>query len=144
MILPCFVQNCKTIWQKEWILSKKRFVRFELKIIFRGYHILLQFLAFGINVTQILISRFQLHTVCSASCVLTYIFSMVQCKTAVSPLLMHWRYCSLALSHQFHICVRMPFFVCRRRNTFVNTFICPLVPMWKWWFFISVNYNYKS
>ena len=26
--------------------------------------------------------------------------SMAQCKTAVSPLLMHWRYCSLALSHQ--------------------------------------------
>ena len=26
--------------------------------------------------------------------------SMAQCKTAVSPLLTHWRYCSLALSHQ--------------------------------------------
>ena len=26
--------------------------------------------------------------------------SMVQCKTAVSPLITHWRYCSLALSHQ--------------------------------------------
>ena len=26
--------------------------------------------------------------------------SMAQCKTAVSPLLMHWRYCSLTLSHR--------------------------------------------
>ena len=26
--------------------------------------------------------------------------SMIKCKTAVSPLLMHWRYCSLALSHR--------------------------------------------
>ena len=29
--------------------------------------------------------------------------SLVQCKTAVSPLLMHWRYCRLALSHQWWI-----------------------------------------
>ena len=28
--------------------------------------------------------------------------SMVWCKTAVSPLLTHWRYCSLALTH--HLC----------------------------------------
>ena len=28
---------------------------------------------------------------------------MPKCKTVVSPLLMHWRYCSLALSHQFLI-----------------------------------------
>ena len=27
--------------------------------------------------------------------------SMVSCKTAVSPLLKHWRYCSLARSHRF-------------------------------------------
>ena len=26
--------------------------------------------------------------------------SMAQCKTAVSPVLMHWRYCSFALSHE--------------------------------------------
>ena len=26
--------------------------------------------------------------------------SMAQCKTAATPLLMHWSYCSLALSHQ--------------------------------------------
>ena len=31
-----------------------------------------------------------------ASCL--YLISMASCKTAVSPLLMHWRYCSLALS----------------------------------------------
>ena len=29
-----------------------------------------------------------------------YIMSMVQYKTAISPLLTHWRYCSLALSHR--------------------------------------------
>ena len=29
--------------------------------------------------------------------------SMALCKTAVTPLLMHWSYCSLALSHRFHI-----------------------------------------
>ena len=28
-------------------------------------------------------------------------FLMAYYKTAVSPLLMHWRYCSLALSHHF-------------------------------------------
>ena len=27
---------------------------------------------------------------------------MALCNTAVPQLLMHWRYCSLALSHQFH------------------------------------------
>ena len=27
--------------------------------------------------------------------------SMAQCKTAVTPLLMHWSYCSLALSHHY-------------------------------------------
>ena len=27
---------------------------------------------------------------------------MTQCKTAVTPLLTHWSYCSLALSHQYH------------------------------------------
>ena len=32
--------------------------------------------------------------------VLTKGMLLAQCKTAVSPLLMHWRYCSLALSHQ--------------------------------------------
>ena len=28
--------------------------------------------------------------------------SMVKCKTAVSPLLTHWRYCSLALNHGYY------------------------------------------
>ena len=28
--------------------------------------------------------------------------SMALCKNAVSPLLMHWRYCSLALTHRYH------------------------------------------
>ena len=30
-----------------------------------------------------------------------YIISMALCKTAISPLLTHWRYCSLALSHRY-------------------------------------------
>ena len=30
--------------------------------------------------------------------------SMAWCKTAVTPLLMHWSYCSLALSHRYHSC----------------------------------------
>ena len=29
--------------------------------------------------------------------------SMAQWKTAVSPLLMHWQYCSLSLSHQYAV-----------------------------------------
>ena len=29
---------------------------------------------------------------------------MAKCKTAVSPLLTHWRYCSLALSHRYITC----------------------------------------
>ena len=28
---------------------------------------------------------------------------MAQCKTAVSPVLMQWRYCSLALSHRYRV-----------------------------------------
>ena len=28
---------------------------------------------------------------------------MAYCKTAVTPLLMHWSHCSLALNHQFEI-----------------------------------------
>ena len=31
------------------------------------------------------------------------IISMASCKTAVSPLLTHWRYCSLALSHRYFV-----------------------------------------
>ena len=30
----------------------------------------------------------------------TMVYSMAHCKTAVSPLLTHWRYCSLATSHR--------------------------------------------
>ena len=30
-----------------------------------------------------------------------HFISMTSCKTAVSPLLTHWRYCSLALGHRF-------------------------------------------
>ena len=26
---------------------------------------------------------------------------MAQCKTAVTPLLMHWNYCTIALSHPY-------------------------------------------
>ena len=32
-----------------------------------------------------------------------HVISMAQCKTAVSPLLTYWRYCSLALSHRYVI-----------------------------------------
>ena len=32
-----------------------------------------------------------------------HFISMAQCKTAVSPLLTYWRYCSLALSHRYVI-----------------------------------------
>ena len=42
--------------------------------------------------------------------ILFYI-SMVLCKTAISPLLTHWRYCSLALSHRYWIsagCSNLP------------------------------------
>ena len=28
---------------------------------------------------------------------------LAECKTAISPLLMHWRYCSLALNHQYDL-----------------------------------------
>ena len=38
----------------------------------------------------------------NSSCIL---MSMAWCKTAVTPVLMHWSYCSLALSHQ---CVYYP------------------------------------
>ena len=32
-----------------------------------------------------------------------YYMSMALCKTAVSPLIMHWRYCSLTPSHQYGV-----------------------------------------
>ena len=32
------------------------------------------------------------------------IISMAWCKTAVTPLLTHWSYCNLALSHRFVVC----------------------------------------
>ena len=32
-----------------------------------------------------------------------YHISMAKCKTAVTPLLTHWSYCSLALSHRYHV-----------------------------------------
>ena len=43
--------------------------------------------------------------------------SMPQCKTAVTPLLIHWSYCSLALSHLCSTCVELcmymvPDFLC--------------------------------
>ena len=42
--------------------------------------------------------------------------SIAQCKTAISPVLMHWRYCSLALSHLFY----------------TITHILSYVPTWHW------------
>ena len=33
----------------------------------------------------------------------TTLISMAKCKTAVTPLLTHWCYCSLALSHRYHL-----------------------------------------
>ena len=32
-----------------------------------------------------------------------WLSTTAKCKTAVTPLLMHWSYCSLALSHRFHV-----------------------------------------
>ena len=37
------------------------------------------------------------------SCTNEYTISMTSCKTAVTPLLMHWSYCSLAPSHRYKI-----------------------------------------
>ena len=38
------------------------------------------------------------------------LISMTQCKTAVTPLLMHWSYCSLVLSHRYSptVCPALP------------------------------------
>ena len=46
--------------------------------------------------------------------------SMAWCKTAVSPLLTHWRYCSLALSH--------------RNVKYGNDISVVLVTRWRWLF----------
>ena len=56
------------------------------------------------------ISWLQYH---SATKTLNYTFiSMVQFKTAVTPLLMHWSYCSIALNHRYIVttwaCYRPP------------------------------------
>ena len=44
-------------------------------------------------------------------CLSSYFISMAQCKTAVSVLLLHWRYCSLALSYRFHFVAFKAIFV---------------------------------
>ena len=44
---------------------------------------------------------------------LATMLSMVKCKTAVSPVLMPWRYCSLALGHRYHGCLS-PGSLCRQ------------------------------
>ena len=49
--------------------------------------------------------------------ILHNIISMASCKTAVTPLLTHWSYCSLALSHRYHNHVLM---------SSKNPLICPL------------------
>ena len=41
---------------------------------------------------------------------------MAQCKTAVSPLLTHWRYCSFALSHRYVPLQPITFFPRRRHD----------------------------
>ena len=40
---------------------------------------------------------------CHYNTVRYYMILMAQCKTAVSPLIRHWRYCGLALNHQYYI-----------------------------------------
>ena len=66
---------------------------------------------------------------------------MVQCKTAVSPLLTHWRYCSLALSHR-HVCA------CKLiHHWYSNTCIKqPLncVVSWDRWSFMAVVFYDRS
>ena len=37
------------------------------------------------------------------SVIYSYFISMAWCKTVVSPLLTHWRYCSLALNHRYDV-----------------------------------------
>ena len=40
---------------------------------------------------------------CQIYAILCNILWWFRCKTAVSPLLTHWRYCSLSLTHQYNI-----------------------------------------
>ena len=47
-------------------------------------------------------------------------------KTTVSPLLTHWRHCSLVLSYRFVIGVYIP----RMRDTVCVSFVCVLVLNW--------------
>ena len=44
------------------------------------------------------------HTGTSTGIITTCLMSMAWCKTAVTPLLTHWSYCSLAPSHRCVIC----------------------------------------
>ena len=43
--------------------------------------------------------------ICVTVKILPYIKSMAQCRTAVTPLLTHWSYCSLALNHRYISCL---------------------------------------
>ena len=58
----------------------------------------------------------------------TRVVLMVKCKTAVSPLLMHWRYCSFAISHWYTV-VHSPL----TRDLEIPLCVLSWLLRWSWW-----------
>ena len=60
---------------------------------------------------------------------------MTQCKTAVTPLLMHWSYCSFAVSHWDVVCISNLTFSggCRNHDFYQMKYQFPCAfDIWKW------------
>ena len=51
---------------------------------------------------------------------IVYYISMAQCNTAVTPLLMHWSYCSFAVSHPYHMYIYIYIYIYIYQNTLSN------------------------
>ena len=84
--LACSFQGIVKLCYWLWIITKSRFHHAELMPWCN--HI-------------ILLSKLMIHYRLHAIHIVMHI-SMVYCKTAVTPLLTQWSYCSLAINHRYH------------------------------------------
>ena len=78
----------------------------------------------------------------------TYDMLMAKCKTAVSPLLMHWRYCSLALRHgwMWHISIGFAPLCTHQHISTVGVFTCPprIQQTKHWWIAVDCSQPRKA
>ena len=58
----------------------------------------------NVNFGKLAPLQVRFHSNCERDLVICHNICMAYCKTAVTPLLSHWSYCSLALSHRYDFC----------------------------------------